>query len=693
MIIKEVEICNFRSFRGRTVVKFAPKGVNVLCGENGGGKTNFLNAIYWCITGKTTPRCTKPGQLSYRQNGRIVKSAKVTVRLDVSEPNSGHSLEYVIERIVKENSEGFNENQCPASQVTIHVIQDGGHQDIITTESRILEILQRYWPEKLAQWFFFDSEAIGELNLDESFDQDKKKFMANVRSALGLDTYFLLQDDLNAVSKMIKKDVNEALQRETETNSQIKKLSEARERFEKVEEDYKNRLEVLEQKNSELEKQIASLTEQLSQIPSSEDAIRLRNKCLALKRENEKRLETCKSEYALGLGRLALCLPSDMYSDFLAHLIKEKKAQNIPSKVGKALLDDILSRKQCICGRPFADHSPEHQHLLGLLKRATTNELTDRVDIIQNSLGEMPEKMRSCWEQIQQTPDCVNELEEQIVRAEKEILTIDASLENNREDEIRNIQLKLRQLRHEKDSNSANRGAFQAQVRGAIDRLSKIDPQLESLQQAMGINEGLRKTQQYVDTLIRHLDARVTRLENSLIRQLSNEMNRMIGAYLIKHRKVEMDPETYAVHYVRDGQNSDPNSTGEEQILKFAFLSAMMSLSTKHRSSFDQHMICSRPLFVDAPFSTLDSHYREAVAYELANNCEQLILMTASDGWTAKIQEKIAPCIGKQFLITYEESGDQGDKLIKHIEVNGQSYALNSYGAEYSQSKILDITQ
>ena len=27
-----------------------------LLGQNGAGKTNFLNAIYWCMTGKFTPR-------------------------------------------------------------------------------------------------------------------------------------------------------------------------------------------------------------------------------------------------------------------------------------------------------------------------------------------------------------------------------------------------------------------------------------------------------------------------------------------------------------------------------------------------------------------------------------------------------------------------------------------------------------
>ena len=33
-----------------------PGEVHAVLGENGAGKTNLLNAIYWCVTGSFTPR-------------------------------------------------------------------------------------------------------------------------------------------------------------------------------------------------------------------------------------------------------------------------------------------------------------------------------------------------------------------------------------------------------------------------------------------------------------------------------------------------------------------------------------------------------------------------------------------------------------------------------------------------------------
>ena len=50
----EVQIQNFRQFLGVQTVKFSQdeeKSITVLRGENGSGKSNFLNAITWCLYG------------------------------------------------------------------------------------------------------------------------------------------------------------------------------------------------------------------------------------------------------------------------------------------------------------------------------------------------------------------------------------------------------------------------------------------------------------------------------------------------------------------------------------------------------------------------------------------------------------------------------------------------------------------
>ena len=55
MIIKQVELENFRIYRGRNTVDLSPKdgqNVYVVSGKNGIGKTTFLMSLVWCLYGR-----------------------------------------------------------------------------------------------------------------------------------------------------------------------------------------------------------------------------------------------------------------------------------------------------------------------------------------------------------------------------------------------------------------------------------------------------------------------------------------------------------------------------------------------------------------------------------------------------------------------------------------------------------------
>jgi DNA sulfur modification protein DndD len=105
MKISKVELENFRVFYGRHEVNFSTedaRSVTVLIGENGGGKTSFLNAIYWAFTGKTTPRLEQPENLinkdAEREGG---KSCVVEVTFS-------HESEFkVLRRETKKGGEGI----------------------------------------------------------------------------------------------------------------------------------------------------------------------------------------------------------------------------------------------------------------------------------------------------------------------------------------------------------------------------------------------------------------------------------------------------------------------------------------------------------------------------------------------------------------------------------------------------------
>ena len=57
MLIKSIDIENFRIFAGKQHIEFstdANSNVTLIMGDNGAGKTTFAQAFSWCLYGTTT---------------------------------------------------------------------------------------------------------------------------------------------------------------------------------------------------------------------------------------------------------------------------------------------------------------------------------------------------------------------------------------------------------------------------------------------------------------------------------------------------------------------------------------------------------------------------------------------------------------------------------------------------------------
>ena len=55
MIIKKLIICNFRSYFGEKVFEFK-KGLNLILGANGDGKSTFYDALDFVLTDNSTEK-------------------------------------------------------------------------------------------------------------------------------------------------------------------------------------------------------------------------------------------------------------------------------------------------------------------------------------------------------------------------------------------------------------------------------------------------------------------------------------------------------------------------------------------------------------------------------------------------------------------------------------------------------------
>ncbi|WP_204351312.1 AAA family ATPase, partial [Serratia marcescens] len=64
--IKRVDLRDFRQFHGHEHIEFATddtRNVTLVHAENGVGKTTLLNAVFWALYNRTTPRFEQRSRL------------------------------------------------------------------------------------------------------------------------------------------------------------------------------------------------------------------------------------------------------------------------------------------------------------------------------------------------------------------------------------------------------------------------------------------------------------------------------------------------------------------------------------------------------------------------------------------------------------------------------------------------------
>ncbi|MEM1922872.1 MAG: chromosome segregation SMC family protein [Nitrososphaerota archaeon] len=182
--IKRITIQGFKSFGPKRVIIKPEKGFVVITGPNGGGKSNVLDAIKFCL-GELSNNALRVGKLSdliHESNGRRLSQATVSLQLDNSEralpvENDEVTISRTIlsngESIYRVNGKTVTRNELLASLASAN-IRPGGFN--IITQGSVLSIAEKS-PEELrkiidevagtSEYDRRRSEAVRELELAE----------------------------------------------------------------------------------------------------------------------------------------------------------------------------------------------------------------------------------------------------------------------------------------------------------------------------------------------------------------------------------------------------------------------------------------------------------------------------------------------------------------------------------------------
>ena len=653
MFIKEIELDNFRIYKGYNLIELLPDGdrnIIVVSGKNGFGKTTFLMSLVWCLYGHQMGKIDELYKKEIKDKGnynkyignslnRLVKADGKT-RFSVSVTFTEVKIPDITcnEVTVKRS---FDTKTSTKDELTILI--DGQQNQVIQDLSQDNqdggEIFIRDFilPLEIAKFFFFDAEKIVSLAEVNSSEQ-RKELSTAYSQVLGIHKYEELKEQLISIQDDYRKKAAKPADRKAfvSNESRIKQLN--------IDiEDKRKLISELNEKKTELKyesDQIQRILISEGDHMTSEQVEQLQAKEAGLEGEIGKLQNGLKELFNLipfGLaGSTMMELSKQIKNErihaqneyregdvenrtnsFLNDLEKEKNESNIvvDTKVRQFYEDKIrdLIRKHF-----FADITdlPTDFELLHGFSEPQTNDLNGIIDNLQHSFK-----------------DNFKQINQQYASVKSEV------------DGVR------RQLREAERHTDNAYIADQREKKQAIDtQLSNVDFQLDKLNQKIGeLRNELKSHKQKQEELRKRIkvsdenklksdviETEIKRLKDFILefkqaKKKSLETKIKSGLNTLMHKKnfidrVEVDisvsgEDVEISLYTKVGEKEQKLdkgtlSMGERQMYSSALLSALVD-----ESNIDF------PVFIDSPMQKFDKEHAENIIRHFYPNVSKQVVL------------------------------------------------------------------
>ncbi|NLK72607.1 MAG: AAA family ATPase [Clostridiales bacterium] len=617
----ELKITNFGPYKDTQVIKF-DKGVTIIWGDNGRGKTILLNAFRYALLGIVKERSKQKKnnlislcnwenieqgiyefsvQLSFKYNGEPYElRRKFQLRPGIVEPKSDNDFEEEV-FLQKSNS--------------------------IVSQNELRQQLTKIMPEQVSRFFLFDGELLSEY--EDLLDNNRaisSKIKDSIEKILGVPILINALNDVNAEYEKINKQYLK-IANKNESNSQIiGALESANVKLSHLQRSYN-----LYTKEKETEIQRKKIIEvELSRTERVRAQIENKNKLLQEINSNEERriqLQATLKEYSKDAWLVLLnpivkekLLMIDKEIKSLEH--KQYKEANITNEI-KKLSQAIHSNLCPTCHRDLEEENKlEINNKIKLLKE-TVIEFTDseksRLEYLQRN------KTILRAQEVQNIKELINNLNSQI-----DDLTVKIIDSKGKVNEINQSIGKPDQ--YETIANLNNDHAIIINnIRVLDDTITRID-------------RDIAETNSNINILTKKIDN--TRIDNELqniltlkesVLSLRDLFKDGISIYRDKLReKVQLDAsmlfrrishekdfvdlvinDNYGLNILyRDGKENVNRSAGYEHIIAISLIGALQ-----------QNAPLSGPIVMDSPFGRLDEVHSKNISAALGSLSHQVILL------------------------------------------------------------------
>lgn len=703
MIIREIELNNFRIYKGVNKIVLSPDGernIIVVSGNNGFGKTTFLMSLVWCLYGKQMEKVDelyrkeiveKGGYSKYignslnfeaKKEGKTRFSVSVTFT-DVEIPDTP-CTDITITR---------SYDSATNSDDELEIFIDGRKNDLFSgtkkeiTEEEEIFIRDYILPIEIAKFFFFDAEKIvsfAQINTPTQ-RQDLSRAYSQV---LGIQKYDDLMGELERIQDdyrresarpQERKELNDLIADINNKEYEIRGLQDGISELEndKVVKEY-------EQKN--LQERLIREGDTMTKTELEKFNER-REILMKEQKETETSLKDLYNLLPFGLAGGLVSSIADQLKEEKAYKQNKHQLEGVKEKTN-SILSDIEKEKQKlhyvidINVRDFYEGQIRKQ----IKKHFYSNIDESRFDnfsMLHDFTPIQEDEFTNLMSKIKDSKSSFDELFNKFQKAKAELFSIERKIRDTEKKAESDYVQELRRRKENLDNEIMSIFQQIAEKKQKIENLNAEitahKKQKEILSKKIAVSEKNKAVDEEASKLIHTIQRFLIRFKEEKKKSLANRLEEKLKRYLHKTNLVSH----VAVDINGNGDDVDISlldaemrkidksilSMGEKQMFASALLSALV----------DETGI-EFPVFIDSPMQKFDtSHTRNILTQFYPNVSKQVVLFPLlKKELTEDEYSLISPIVSKSYLIANDKSGSNFIEVEPNnlfTEYNNRNYA------------------
>lgn len=697
MIIKEIEINNFRIYKGRNILPLTTKddkNIIIVSGKNGFGKTTFLMALVWCLYGRQMEDVDDLYDKEIKDNGGYPKYiANSLNRKARIEGDTSFSAAITFKDVY------IPEVQCNELKITrsysitkgpnpesVDILIDGYENELTHEVGPEIFIREFIMPKEIAKFFFFDAEKIVSLAEINTAEQRRNLSLA-YSEVLGIKKYEDMKSELIGVQKKLRAD-SASSEEKAELNQLLREVEDAENEIQRNTEKAKENNE----KINELKYESNQIQEKLIRSGSTITLDEL-NSMRLKESELERKLNDLSEQLKNSFEIIPLAIVGNLINDVKNQVEEEYKITNAQfdqeriQKVTKDVINDLISQE-----RPkniIIDYEVQEYYVEMIKKLIKKHFFSETVEIPQdfkelhgfseterNELNETINQLKLSFKEnfnrisgeYNKNRNELNAIKKRIRDAEEHqenpIIQADRKRKDIIDQEISSLLIEIGKLRQDNDNLSNE----------IIKKKKAIDKITEKIQVSKKNEEKYKVTERLVKKLQKFITTFKEEKKKSLEKQILDGLNTLMHKKnFIKKVEVQIIGEDIDINLIDergDYINKGNLSKGEQQMYATALL---MGLVEESYIKF--------PVFIDSPMQKFDvDHAHNIVKHFYPEVSEQVILFPLiKKEMSLEEYELILPYTSNAFLLNNIDNDSTEFKLVETYNLFSEFEKMNLY--------------